>query len=355
MPSTFSVLEVDRSTPFGELRMVEDRLPEPDPGSILLAVERFSLAANNLSYVLLGDVLRSWDAFPSPTAGRGRVPVWGVATVIDADPAVAAVGAQVSGYLPMATHVVVHAAPTDMGLLTTDEPRARMLPVYRRLTLDEPSIDNDDHRADVDTVMLACYRFAALLSDDLRYAGPRTVVVSSASSRSAAAVTRLLSNCGIEVIGLTSAGHRDAVKSLGVYARVLTYDQVEDVPGSDGTVYVDVAGSEQVTTAVHHHLGDHLEASIAVGGTHLRSWPPASVPGPAVSQFNTGDRELEIARERGSQAVLAMYREARAELVTWASTWMRVTTVNGLDSVARVWHDVTAGRSDPLSAVVIRP
>jgi hypothetical protein len=352
---TGSVAEADRSAPFDHLHIEDDRLPELGPGAVHLAVERFSLAANNLTYVLLADVLHSWNAFPSPRPGRGRVPVWGIARVLAADPSVATIGTRLSGYLPMATHVAVHGTAQESGLLTTDEPRTAMLPIYRRLTDVGTDAAADERRADVETVLLPVCPFAALLADDLTRAGARSVVVSSASSRSAAALSRLLGTRGVEVTGLTSTRNRSAVESLGVYTHVATYDGIDRIPDSRGTAYVDVAGSAEVTSAVHQRLGDGLVASIAVGGTHLRSWPPTQGPGPAVSQFNTGDREVDFVAEHGSQALDALYRDARDELVEWASTWLDVAVVSGLAGVDEVWRHIADGQSNPLAATIIRP
>lgn len=351
-----SVLEVDRSNPFQEIRTIEEKIAESGEGSLILAVERFSLSANNLTYVLLGDdVLRSWDAFPARASGWGRVPVWGVARVVGGDPSVAKIGDRWTGYLPMATHVSVHVAPSEFGLLTTDEPRASMLPCYRRLTPYESGAEVDDHRADMDTVMLSVFPFAALITDDLVRMGVPTVVVSSASSRVSTSVSRLLGIRGIRVVGLTSPRNRADVESLGTYASVLTYAEIDQLDDSAGTVFVDVAGSAEITEAVHRRLGNQLEASVAVGGTHIRALPPVAAPGPLVTQFNAGDRESEVLGERGVQALQKLYSDARAELIAWAPSWLKVTPVAGLDATKQVWRDIAAGKSNPLEAKVIRP
>ncbi|MFC7674378.1 DUF2855 family protein [Mycolicibacterium sp. GCM10028919] len=345
------VLEVDRNSPLDGFELVHEALPPRQPGLVTLAVERFSVAANNLGYVLVNDVLKTLEAFPSPSAPRARIPVWGIAEVVAADPTVAAVGTRVAGFLPMATRVAVRAESTDIGLLSVDDGRVDMLPIYRRL-VPLPD-DSESAGSDVETVLMPVHPFAALLANDVIGSGVRSVVITSASSRSASALARLLVNAGVVVVGLTSAAHRSAAETFGVYDRVLGYDEVDRLDPSDGTTYVDVAGSSDVTGAVHDRLGRHLVVSIGVGGTHARSSPTGS--GPPLAMFNTGDREVELTRERGWPAVQSLYDAARSELVPWASEWLRVRTVTGLGSTEPVWRDIVAGRSDPLSAVVIRP
>jgi hypothetical protein len=97
----------------------------------------------------------------------------------------------------------------------------------------------------------------------------------------------------------------------------------------------------------------HLAGSIGVGGTHARSL--SSIPGPPLSMFNTGDREVDLVRERGWQTVQSLYEDSRADLIPWTSRWLQVTTVSGLGAAPPVWRGIVAGQSDPLSAVVIRP
>ena len=51
---------------------------------------------------------------------------------------------------------------------------------------------------------------------------------------------------GIKVIGLTSAGNIDFVKSLGCYDEVVTYDDVTSLPADQRVAYVDMAGNSSV-------------------------------------------------------------------------------------------------------------
>ena len=50
------------------------------------------------------------------------------------------------------------------------------------------------------------------------------MLLSSASSKTAYGLAHLVHARGIKVIGLTSAGNADFVKSLGCYDEVVTYD-----------------------------------------------------------------------------------------------------------------------------------
>ena len=99
--------EVKR-TDVHECRVVDTEPPDLEPGQVLLRVDAFALTANNITYAVLGDVLRYWDFFPTRDGDTwGRVPVWGFADVVTTAHDEVAEGTRVYGYLPMSTHLVV--------------------------------------------------------------------------------------------------------------------------------------------------------------------------------------------------------------------------------------------------------
>ena len=65
--------------------------PDPDapsarplqPGQVRLAIDSFSLTANNLTYAAFGEAMQYWQFFPSGQEGLGCLPVWGFATVCE--------------------------------------------------------------------------------------------------------------------------------------------------------------------------------------------------------------------------------------------------------------------------------
>jgi len=75
-------------------------------GEVRLAIESFSVTANNVTYAVVGDGFKYWDFFPAPE-GFGIVPMWGHARVTESRHPDIAVGERVYGYLPMASHLDV--------------------------------------------------------------------------------------------------------------------------------------------------------------------------------------------------------------------------------------------------------
>ncbi|MEI6629696.1 MAG: DUF2855 family protein, partial [Actinomycetota bacterium] len=67
-------LEIDRSN-LRNHRIVESAMPITAPtGCVVLALERFALTSNNISYAMSGDALDYWGFFPATQDGWGCLP-----------------------------------------------------------------------------------------------------------------------------------------------------------------------------------------------------------------------------------------------------------------------------------------
>ncbi|WP_103340763.1 DUF2855 family protein [Amycolatopsis sp. CA-126428] len=350
-PEIAYVFEARRDDPLHEVRVVGEALRPPADGEVLLAIERFAVASNNLTYALLGDQLGHWAAFPASSPEWGRVPAWGYAVVIDGDPALATPGSRWSGYLPMATHVTVRVERHGERLRAVAPERAGMLPLYRDLS---PVAGHEDDRSAV--AMLPGVA-AALLDELVAGIGIGRVVVSSATSKTALASALLLSRRGIDVVGITSPAHVEAAGLAGMYGEVIAYADVDTIAPSPEVIYLDVAGLPAVTAAVHACLGSSLKRSIAVGGSHraAAAQPPTVPAGPPVERFNSGARRVHLVSEFGERAVTDLEDRARTAIVQWASAHVNVPETVGVESIAAVWARLVHGDVPPLTAPVVAP
>ncbi|MFT4863816.1 MAG: hypothetical protein ACI95C_003051, partial [Pseudohongiellaceae bacterium] len=89
-----------------QTRLIESDIPLLGSGQALLAVERFALTANNITYGVAGDFIGYWKFFPT-ISGWGKIPVWGIATVVKSNAAGLVVGDRFYGYFPMSNELVV--------------------------------------------------------------------------------------------------------------------------------------------------------------------------------------------------------------------------------------------------------
>ncbi|MGB2517175.1 MAG: DUF2855 family protein, partial [Pseudomonadales bacterium] len=98
-------LWVDRSD-IRQTLQVTAELPALAEGEVLLAIDKFGLTANNVSYAVTGDSIGYWKFYPAKD-NWGVVPVWGCARVVQSICPDIPVGERLWGYLPMASHAVL--------------------------------------------------------------------------------------------------------------------------------------------------------------------------------------------------------------------------------------------------------
>lgn len=349
-------------------RVAASEQPELEDGQALLAVNGFGLTANNVSYGVFGEAMGYWDFFPAAD-GWGRVPVWGFADVSESAAVGLETGVRVFGYLPPATHLLVQPAGVDAGGFTDAAPHREHLPgAYNRYLRTDADPFYERRREDHDMLLRPLFITSFLLDDELAdggLAGATTVVVSSASAKTAIGTAYLLARReGVEVVGLTSAGKVEFLERLDVYDRVVPYDELDTLDAGP-TAFVDVSGDPRVRAAVHGALGDRLTASIALGATHWQEFAagPASdlagggtgLPGPRPRFFFAPDRMVKRSADWGVAGLMERAGEASREFVAWAAGWLEVERGSGLEAAERAWLELLDGSVAPWRAHVVSP
>ncbi|MFP5310143.1 MAG: DUF2855 family protein [Actinomycetes bacterium] len=355
-------LLVERDRP-GRTRLVvlEDDEPALADGEVEVAVERFGLTANNVTYAVLGDAWRYYDHFPCWLPGLARVPVWGFARVTASAHADVAVGERLYGFWPMSTHArLTPTGVTEVTLADGAEHRAGLPAVYTRYQRCAADPLHDPETADHEALLRPLFLTAWLLADDLRSRldavrgdGPGRVVLTSASSKTALATAHLLARAGgVEVVGITSTGNVGFVMGNDGYDLALAYREVEVLPVGIPTVVADVAGNGGVVVDLHDHLGDTLHASLLVGASH-GSMPelPPNLAGPTPEMFSA---PAVASRRQGGLDDEAMATAWRGFLET-AAEWLDVVHGQGPEAVARVWRDLNDEGVGPREGNVLVP
>ena len=203
---------VDRND-LSACRFIETILPDGDDlpdGALLTKIERFAFTANNITYALTGEQLKYWSLFPAPRAPdmvRGIIPVWGFAEVVQSRHPDVPVGERLFGYVPMASHLVIEAASVSRrGLRDAAPHRQEVAPVYNayaRVTNDPAYIGR---AGDQQALIRPLFMLSFLVDDFLaehEFFGARSVILSSASSKTAFGLAHLLhtQRNGIREIG----------------------------------------------------------------------------------------------------------------------------------------------------------
>ena len=97
--TTMTELWVDRGD-YRQTQQVSGECPKPAEGEILLAIDKFAMTANNVSYAASGDMIGYWRFFPTHADPWGKVPVWGMADVVASRCPDIAVGERLYGFSP---------------------------------------------------------------------------------------------------------------------------------------------------------------------------------------------------------------------------------------------------------------
>ncbi len=361
-------LRVDK-TELGRTRLHEvDDAPLAD-GQVRVAVARFALTSNNITYAAFGDAMHYWDFFPTGEPDWGVVPVWGFADVVQSAHPGVAVGERLYGYFPMAEQCVLQPARlTASGFSDAAAHRASLHAVYNqylRVAADPfYSAGTEDLQALLRPLFMTSWLIDDFLADNDFFgaaadaARPGAMLLSSASSKTAYGTAFMLAQrTGIEVVGLTSARNIAFCESLGCYHRVLAYEQLDRLAADTPCIYVDFAGNAALRSAVHHRF-TQLAYSCAIGGTHVEQLGGArDLPGPKASLFfapaqvkkrnaDWGAAVLGERLVRAWQAFLAKVSDPR-------SRWLTVQSHNGCAAVQSVYADVLAGNADPRRGQIV--
>lgn len=341
-----------------ECRVGSSAPPQPADGQALLRVSGFGMTANNVTYALMGDAMRYWEFFPAPE-GWGLLPTWGFAEVAASRARGVEDGTRLFGFLPAADHLLVTPAGAgERGFVDASEHRATLPSAYHRyLSADFDPFYQREYE-DQQMLLRPLFFTAFLLDDELGdggLAGARSVVLSSASSKTAIATAFLAAQReGVEVVGLTSPANTDFLSSLRVYDRLLPYAEVASLE-VDRAVFVDIAGDSSVREGVHRHLGDRLTASIAVGMTHWEELGGEAdeLPGPTPRFFFAPDRVIKRSADWGREGLERRTADAWIPFVEWAAGWMEIIPGEGLEAARDAYLEVAGNRVAPAKAHVV--
>ena len=340
-------LEIDRS----DIRHFRMEVCEPvalAPGDVRLALERFALTSNNISYALGGDFLDYWGFFPAEV-GWGRLPAMGYGIVSESANPDIAVGGRYFGFFPVGNEHIVQAQTSSGGFIDVGTHREKHAMAYR--AFDKVS----DVEGENDNAMLifrGLFMTSFLAEDFLReqnFFEATQVVITSASSKTSIALAHCLrTNSTMRVIGLTSDANVDFVNSTGEYHDVVTYSEISSLDPSIQTVIVDMAGNPEIVASVHTHFGELLKYSCSIGATH---WDQTShrvdTPGPKPQFFFAPSQISKRSKEWGRAELNIRLETALNTFIEGSKEWLRIEHLRGADAVSETYSQLVAGKMPP--------
>lgn len=345
-----------RQDQLASTRLVSGEDARLAPGQVRVRVDSFALTSNNITYAAFGEAMDYWKFFPSGEAGWGIVPVWGFGMVTQSLHPGVAVGERLYGYWPMSNAAVLQPDRLgDTGFTDAAEHRAGLHGVYNQYVRSSADPFYTQPTEDIQSLLRPLFVTSWLIDDflaDNDFFGARTVLLSSASSKTAYGTAFMLSQrAGIEAMGLTSAANKAFCESLGCYSRVLTYDELDVLDAKTACVYVDFAGNAALRRRIHERF-TRLQYSCSVGGTHVEELGGAKdLPGPRAALFfapaQVKKRQADWgAGELGLKLVQA-WRAFAAKAGGSGAPWLVVAHHHGPQAVQSAYAGVLAGKGDP--------
>jgi hypothetical protein len=350
-------LLVDRRDPTRTNIRSRESHDAPGDGEILVAIDRFVLTANNLTYALLGDSMGFWSSFPADPPW-GRVPAWGHASVVASRHPDVAVGERAFGLMPMSTHLALQPVRvTARAFSDGASHRARLHPLYNRYALQPADAAGSAREQILHAGLHPLFATSFALDEHLAesgFHGAQRLLLSSASSKTALGTAFLLrERHSVEVVGLTSMRHARFVHSTGCYDRVLDYETIDELGATTPSSYVDFSGDRSVREALTRRLGRSLVHDLAVGLTHQGNASDLD-PWSGRTAFFGPAQLLKRRAERGTDSVAQRMAESEAHFAVAAAGWLRVVERKGLAAAAELWQGLVGARSDPGEIVAIR-
>jgi hypothetical protein len=333
------------------------------PDQVHVSIESYALTANNITYGVAGETMKYWSFYPA-AAGMGRIPVWGFGKVAQSSRPDVSVGERLYGYWPMSSDVLLTIGrATPAALTETSANRSELASVYNnyvRVAAD-PSMPSGSEP--YVSLMRPLFTTSFLIDDflaDSGFFGAQTVLVTSASSKTAMGLAHCLARRGAgrpEIVGLTSKANAAFVAGLGTYDRVVTYDAIGGLRAPNGAVVVDMAGGEATLRAVHATLGDDLKYSCRVGFTQWQDAKAAipDLPGVRPVFFFAPDRVKVRLTDWGPKEFATRVGGASAAFVAHAQRWLKLETHRGPEAIVAAYRTVLKGDARPDAGIICVP
>lgn len=341
-------------------KIVTSDIAPLEQGDALVAIDKFALTANNVSYAVTGDMIGYWGYYPAQ-GDWGKVPVWGCANVIASNCDDIATGERLWGFFPMASHAVLRPGKIqDDHFSDISEHRKDLPPLYNsyQRTQAEPAFlrDMEDQRCLLFPLFATSYLLYDYLVDNAFF-GARQVLIGSVSSKTGFGLAHMLHNdpsAEVRVIGLTSPSNVEFVRAIDCCDDIVVYGEESQIDGSIPSAYVDMSGDARLTTALHQHVGDNMVDSAIVGASHWEDMgDPGELPGAKPTFFFAPGQVAKRNKEWGPGVAMSKAQVASADVAKAVQGDMEVKWINGAKDLADQWQLLLDNKIPPSTGLMV--
>lgn len=329
------------------------------PGQVRVAIDKFALTSNNVSYAVSGDAIGYWRFFPAED-GWGKVTVWGMASVVESTSEAIKVGERIYGFFPMSNETVLSVGRVrDDFFMDGSEHRSDLAAVYnqyRRLGGEPEAMRKlEDERCLYFPLFITSYVLYDYLTDN-DYFGAGQVIIGSVSSKTAFGLARFIkddADATQKIVGFTSPGNQAFVERLNCCDEIMLYGDEARVDASVKAAYVDMSGNQSLTETLHNHLQENMVESCMVGATHWeKRGRTGDLPGAKPTFFFAPAQIAKRDKEWGPGVLYNKASTACADLAKSVAGEISVERVSGPDAVAAIWRDLLDNKVAPSRGIM---
>ena len=353
MPQTLLVNRRD----FSDVALVNINEVELQDGFIRVKIGPWALTANNITYMVTGDMIGYWDFFEPKhydidMSGFGRMPVWGYAEVTQSKCADVPAGTLIYGFFPVAQTLDMKPVKlSPLGFQDGKDHRTELHPVYNGYTF----VDKDPSFAayrELQPVLRQLFTTSFLIDDflaDENFFGAEQVLLLSASSKTAMGTAYCLKQRGgIKVTGLTSEGNKGFTSETGFYDEVFTYDTITDMNPDVKTIIVDMAGNGSVMGTLYEHFEENIIYNCMVGKSHWQGAPPVTPKlGAPAKMFFAPDRVKLRMNDWGREGFAKNLAARWLPFCDNAKNWLDIERSGKVTELLKVYKDFLDGKASP--------
>ncbi|KAJ2999849.1 hypothetical protein HDV02_001627 [Globomyces sp. JEL0801] len=334
--------------------IIQQQIPELQPNQVLIKLVHFGLTTNNITYVGL------------ETHGHkdhANIPVWGVGVIVKSTHNHLKTGERIYGYFPITQFYILtpnRVSPSFFDVLRPQLPVDRYVyNQYFRANGDpEFSLKQEEHMM----IYRPLWTTSFFLEDFLtvhHFFNSDQIIISSASSKTSYCLALLLQNSkkNKKVIGLTSKNNLNFVNHLGLYDKVVTYDQLEKIDSNLKVVYVDVAGNLELNHKIERYFQTNLMKLISAGMSHFESGqkptfnPTVSNDERFISFF--APSWIQKRFKESKNELIVKRKVAWNQLLAFADRYIKLTFVYGPIETEQIYLNMLNGHVEPNQGFVI--
>ncbi|MEP6342166.1 MAG: DUF2855 family protein [Maricaulaceae bacterium] len=341
-------------TNFDNLTSIHRQMEPLAADHIRVRLTSFALTANNVTYMVTGDLIGYWKFFNPHDYGiegenLGRMPVWGFAEITESHVSDLEVGTRIYGFFPVTDYFDIKPIKLNPhGFSDGADHRLPLHAIYNRYTRVDADPSFGGGFDDLQPILRPLFTTSFLIDDFLErenFFDAEQVLLLSGSSKTALGTAFCLAQKkGIKVTGLTSERNKKFVQKTGFYDVVESYDNITDLNPDVKTVIVDMAGNGDVSKTVYEHFGEKIVYNCMVGKSHWDGGkPPKIVAGAPPVMFFAPDQAQRRLKDWGPDGFAQNLGARWVPFCRSAKNWMNIERHEGADAFMSVYKALLAG------------